>query len=142
MACEYSNENINVRVNGIAPGKRRSGDVELLDYRLTRTGYFPSELTTGASAADNKSPWPLDEFQKEMKRVGAKISRPGTEQEMAKVRHHVDLSRVFWLTRSGNPFDSDEWIHVWTTVSSRRWNAAPSSIICIARNRTSEQVKL
>lgn len=56
---------------------------------LTIPGYFPSELTFGTSDDDNKSSWPLDEFQKEMKRVGAQIKRPGTEQEMAMVR---DLS--------------------------------------------------
>ncbi|KAJ6028325.1 hypothetical protein N7540_003901 [Penicillium herquei] len=71
LACELSHENVQIRVNGISPG------------------YFPTELTTNSINSLNESPWPQDAFEKEMKRVGAKASRPGTDQEFATVSPHI-----------------------------------------------------
>lgn len=78
MACELSCEGVAIRVNAIAPG------------------YFPSELTTNASDHDNKSPWPQDAFAKEMKRVGAKAQRPGTDQEMAAAVLNLATNGYIW----------------------------------------------
>ncbi|EIW68932.1 hypothetical protein TREMEDRAFT_30985, partial [Tremella mesenterica DSM 1558] len=65
LATDLCPEHLNIRVNSLAPG------------------YFASELTTGKSGSDNFSPWPLDEYKAEMKRVHSLSDRPGTEQEMA-----------------------------------------------------------
>ncbi|KAJ5379863.1 uncharacterized protein N7496_002291 [Penicillium cataractarum] len=78
LACELSHENIQIRVNAIAPG------------------YFPTELTTNSLDPQNQSPWPLDAFQKEMKRVGAKASRPGTDEEFASAILNLSVNGYIW----------------------------------------------
>ncbi|KIW22089.1 uncharacterized protein PV07_12506 [Cladophialophora immunda] len=67
LAYELITPGISIRVNAICPG------------------YFPSELTYGSSDATNKTNWPQEEYDAEMKKVGANVptGRPGTDQEMA-----------------------------------------------------------
>ncbi|KAL3489929.1 hypothetical protein BJX62DRAFT_238571 [Aspergillus germanicus] len=82
LAYEFCNENIQVRVNAIAPG------------------YFPSELTVNSSDEKNKSTWPQDAFDKEMLRVGANVPthRPGTDAEMASAILTLATNGYIWGT--------------------------------------------
>ncbi|KAL9034676.1 MAG: hypothetical protein Q9214_006939 [Letrouitia sp. 1 TL-2023] len=68
LAYDLSHKNINVRVNGIAPG------------------WFPSEMTTGGSGDNNEStPQEDAPFQQEMERIGARVppGRMGDAKDLA-----------------------------------------------------------
>ncbi|KAI1103714.1 NAD(P)-binding protein [Jackrogersella minutella] len=80
MAFELRHEKVNVRVNGIA------------------MGYFPSEMTTGASNDENEST-EGEEFVKFMESMGAKeIKRMGTPQELASVVLTLVTNEFIWGT--------------------------------------------
>ncbi|KAI1372076.1 NAD(P)-binding protein [Hypoxylon crocopeplum] len=81
MAFELSHENVNVRVNGIA------------------LGYFPSEMTTGASNDENESTASSADFAMFMESLGAKnVKRMGTPQEVASVILTLATNEFIWGT--------------------------------------------
>ncbi|KAI1459637.1 NAD(P)-binding protein [Annulohypoxylon moriforme] len=66
LAFELSHKEVNVRANALA------------------LGYFPSEMTTGESNAENESTPFNEQFEKFMESMGGRIiNRMGTAQEMA-----------------------------------------------------------
>ncbi|KAI1841481.1 hypothetical protein JX265_009952 [Neoarthrinium moseri] len=67
MAYELRNENINIRVNAIAPG------------------YFPSEMTAGPSDDNNQNTYEQEGFRQFMQSMGAKVTRMGSAEELASV---------------------------------------------------------
>ncbi|KAI2466172.1 NAD(P)-binding protein [Annulohypoxylon bovei var. microspora] len=81
LAFELSHEQVNVRVNGLA------------------LGYFPSEMTTGASNDDNESPAANELFGKHMEDMGARIlNRMGTPEEVASVVLMLATNDFVWGT--------------------------------------------
>ncbi|KAI1475900.1 NAD(P)-binding protein [Daldinia eschscholtzii] len=83
MALEFSHDNINIRVNGIA------------------TGYFPSEMATGASDDGNESAAANERFAVFMKSVGAgNVKRMGTPQELASAILTLVTNDYIWGTIS------------------------------------------
>ncbi|KAI4199021.1 MAG: hypothetical protein LQ346_002653 [Caloplaca aetnensis] len=85
LAYDFSHKNINVRVNGIAPG------------------WFPSEMTTGGSGDNNEStPQEDAEFQQEMARIGARVppGRMGDAKDLATVLLALATNDYMWGTIS------------------------------------------
>ncbi|KAI0114175.1 NAD(P)-binding protein [Hypoxylon sp. NC0597] len=81
MAYEFSHEKINVRVNGLA------------------LGYFPSEMTVGASNDENESAPSNEHFAKFTESLGAKmVKRMGTPQELASVLLMLVTNEYMWGT--------------------------------------------
>ncbi|KAI4860678.1 NAD(P)-binding protein [Hypoxylon rubiginosum] len=81
MALELSHENIRVRVNGIA------------------LGYFPSEMTTGASNDENESTHSPEEFTQFMAGMGAtNVRRMGSPQELASAILMIATNEYIWGT--------------------------------------------
>ncbi|ORY56584.1 uncharacterized protein BCR38DRAFT_450651 [Pseudomassariella vexata] len=78
MALELSHENINICVNGIAPG------------------YFPSEMTAGPSGDDNQSSDPGEPFRHFMSTMGAKVKRMGRPEELASVILTLATNEYIW----------------------------------------------
>ncbi|XXH01645.1 Vacuolar protein sorting-associated protein 74 [Hypoxylon texense] len=81
LALELSHENIRVRVNGIA------------------LGYFPSEMTTGASNEENESTHSPEEFAQFMAGMGAtNVKRMGSPQELASAILMIATNEYVWGT--------------------------------------------
>ncbi|KAI1210088.1 uncharacterized protein F4807DRAFT_69442 [Annulohypoxylon truncatum] len=81
LAFEFSHEQVNVRVNGLA------------------LGYFPSEMTTGESNAENESTESNEDFGKFLKSMGVRIpTRMGTPQELASVVLMLATNDFVWGT--------------------------------------------
>ncbi|KAI1358106.1 NAD(P)-binding protein [Xylaria arbuscula] len=81
MAVDLSHENINVRVNALA------------------LGYFPSEMTTGASNDDNQSNYDIEGFRAFMQSMGVKtVKRMGSPQEIASVILTLATNEFIWGT--------------------------------------------
>ncbi|KAI1801239.1 NAD(P)-binding protein [Daldinia bambusicola] len=83
LAFEFSRDNINVRVNGLA------------------LGYFPSEMTVGESNDQNESTPEDERFATFMKNSGIeKVKRMGTAQELASVILMLATNDYVWGTVS------------------------------------------
>ncbi|XDG05320.1 hypothetical protein ABKA04_004935 [Annulohypoxylon sp. FPYF3050] len=81
LAFELSHKEVNVRVNGLA------------------LGYFPSEMTTGESNAENESTVSNEEFGKFLESMGGRIlNRMGTPQELASVVLMLVTNEYIWGT--------------------------------------------
>ncbi|KAI2603120.1 NAD(P)-binding protein [Hypoxylon fragiforme] len=82
LAFELSHDNINIRVNGIAPG------------------YFPSELTTGPSNEENLSVVDEERFLRFVEGMGItkKGKRMGTPGELASVVLTLATNEFIWGT--------------------------------------------
>ncbi|KAI0516934.1 NAD(P)-binding protein [Xylaria bambusicola] len=81
MAYDLSHENINVRVNGLA------------------LGYFPSEMTTGASNDDNQSNYDVEQFRAFLQSMGVKtVKRMGSPREIASVILTLVTNDFLWGT--------------------------------------------
>ncbi|KAH8168096.1 hypothetical protein CIB48_g125 [Xylaria polymorpha] len=121
MAFDLSHENINIRVNGLALGKlslytilRRflstffsflsttpsSGQALISSCRLY-VGYFPSEMTTGASNDENESSHDAEGFRGFMEMMGVKVvKRMGTARELASIVLTLATNEYIWGTVS------------------------------------------
>ena len=67
-------------------------------------GYFPSEMTTGESNAENESTVSNEEFGKFLESMGGRIlNRMGTPQELASVRIRFFPRYPFFLTAQSSP---------------------------------------
>ncbi|KAK5625127.1 hypothetical protein RRF57_000843 [Xylaria bambusicola] len=87
MAYDLSHENINVRVNGLAL------------VRAAGTGYFPSEMTTGASNDENQSSYDIEQFRAFMQLTGVKtVKRMGSPREIASVILTLATNEYIWGT--------------------------------------------
>ncbi|KAI1080931.1 NAD(P)-binding protein [Whalleya microplaca] len=81
LAFDLSHDNIRVRVNGLA------------------LGYFPSEMTTENSNAENESAYDPERFQKYMVSMGAQVvKRMGTPQEVASIILTLVTNDYIWGT--------------------------------------------
>ncbi|KAI1822562.1 NAD(P)-binding protein [Xylaria intraflava] len=81
MAFDFSHENINIRVNGLA------------------LGYFPSEMTTENSNDDNESTYNVDGFRAFMESLGTKVvKRMGTAKDLASVMLTLVTNDYLWGT--------------------------------------------
>ncbi|KAI0124028.1 hypothetical protein BJ170DRAFT_70894 [Xylariales sp. AK1849] len=75
MAFELVHENVRIRVNGIAPG------------------WFPSEMTTGPSGSYDK-----EKLRLSMLKMGAKVDRMGTPDEIASIVLTLATNEYMWGT--------------------------------------------
>ncbi|KAI1424224.1 NAD(P)-binding protein [Xylaria sp. FL1777] len=81
MAFDLSHENINIRVNALA------------------LGYFPSEMTTGASNEGNESSYDVDGFRDFLKAMGVtNVKRMGTARDLASVTLTLATNDFIWGT--------------------------------------------